>query len=99
MCDLTNRCYHFELTTAPNVIWTELGNLDFEPGASVMTLDPGNIGLAEVSAPSGRARLPTERSAGPHHPVRLLLGTDDHWVEACLRHRALLGVAQSRGPQ
>jgi penicillin V acylase-like amidase (Ntn superfamily) len=50
VCDLTNRCYYFELTTAPNVIWTELEKLDFEPGAPVMMLDPGDIGLAgEVS--------------------------------------------------
>ena len=44
VCDLTNRCYYFELSTAPNVIWTELDKLDFEPGAPVMTLDPDNIG-------------------------------------------------------
>jgi len=50
VCDLTNRCYYFELTTAPNVIWTELDKLDFKPGAPVMTLDPGDIGLTgEVS--------------------------------------------------
>ena len=50
VCDLTNRCYYFELSTAPNVIWTELDKLDFEPGAPVMTLDPDNIDLAgEVS--------------------------------------------------
>lgn len=50
VCDLTNRCYYFELTTAPNVIWAELDNLDFEPGTPVMTLDPDDIALAgEVS--------------------------------------------------
>jgi len=50
VCDLTSRCYYFELTTAPNVIWAELDNLGFEPGAPVTTLDPGDIGLAgEVS--------------------------------------------------
>ena len=50
VCDLTNRCYYFEFTTAPNVIWTELDKLDFEPGAPVMMLDPDNIDLAgEVS--------------------------------------------------
>lgn len=50
VCDLTNRCYYFEFTTAPNVIWTKLDNLNFEPGAPVMTLDPDDIGLAgEVS--------------------------------------------------
>ncbi len=45
VCDLTNRCYYFEFSTAPNVIWTELDKLDFEPGAPVMTLDPGDISL------------------------------------------------------
>jgi penicillin V acylase-like amidase (Ntn superfamily) len=50
VCDLTSRCYYFELTTAPNVIWTELDKLDLEPGAPVMRLDPHNISLAgEVS--------------------------------------------------
>jgi len=50
VCDLTSRRYYFELTTAPNVIWTELGKLDFKPGAPVMTLDPADISLAgEVS--------------------------------------------------
>ena len=50
VCDLTNRRYYFELTTAPNVIWTELDKLDFKPGAPVMTLDPAGISLAgEVS--------------------------------------------------
>jgi penicillin V acylase-like amidase (Ntn superfamily) len=49
-CDLTNGRYFFELTTAPNLIWADLGNLDFEPGAPVMTLDPGDVSLAgEVS--------------------------------------------------
>ena len=50
VCDLTNRCYYFELTTAPNVIWTELDKLDLQPGAPVRTLDPDDIDLAgEVS--------------------------------------------------
>ncbi len=50
VCDLTNRCYYFELTTAPNVIWTELDKLDLKPGAPVMTLDPGDVALAgEIS--------------------------------------------------
>jgi penicillin V acylase-like amidase (Ntn superfamily) len=50
VCDLTSRRYFFELTTAPNVIWADLGNLDFDPGAPVMTLEPDDIGLSgEVS--------------------------------------------------
>ena len=61
VCDLTNLCYYFELTTAPNVIWTELGNLDFEPGAPVITLDPDDIDLVgEVSGAFRQARPPTE---------------------------------------
>ena len=59
VCDLTSRCYYFEFTTAPNVIWTELDKLDFEPGAPVMTLDPDNIGLAgEVSGAFQASKAP-----------------------------------------
>lgn len=59
VCDLTNRCYYFEFTTAPNVIWTELDKLDFEPAASVMTLDPDDIGLVgEVSGAFRASRAP-----------------------------------------
>ena len=50
VCDLTNRRYFFELTTAPNVIWADLDKLDFDPGSPVMALDPDDIGLSgEVS--------------------------------------------------
>jgi penicillin V acylase-like amidase (Ntn superfamily) len=55
VCDLTNRCYYFEFTTAPNVIWTELSKLDFEPGAPVMTLDPSDISLVGDVAGAFRA--------------------------------------------
>jgi choloylglycine hydrolase len=48
--DLTNRRYFFELTTAPNVIWADLDDLDFEPGSPVLTLEPDDISLTgEVS--------------------------------------------------
>ena len=51
VCDLTNRRYFFELSTAPNVIWTELGALDFSAGAPVLALDPDDIALTgDVSA-------------------------------------------------
>lgn len=43
--DLTNRFYFFELTTSPNVIWTDLSKLDFSAGAPVRTLNPDNINL------------------------------------------------------
>jgi len=46
VCDLANRRYFFELTTAPSVIWTELGRLDFKPAAPVMTLDPYDVTLS-----------------------------------------------------
>lgn len=59
VCDLTNRCCFFELTTAPNVIWAELDKLDFEPGAPVMTLDPDDVGLAgEVSCAFRAVKAP-----------------------------------------
>jgi penicillin V acylase-like amidase (Ntn superfamily) len=44
--DLTNERYFFELTTSPNVIWTELANFDLAPGASVMILNPDDISLS-----------------------------------------------------
>lgn len=44
--DLTNRRYFFELTTAPNVIWTNLDRLNLNAGAPVMVLDPDNINLS-----------------------------------------------------
>lgn len=51
VCDLTNQRYFFELSTAPNVIWTDLGALDFSAGAPVLTLDPDDIALTgDVSA-------------------------------------------------
>lgn len=46
VCDLTNGRYFFELTTSPNVIWTELGKLDFSAGAPVVRLAPDDIELS-----------------------------------------------------
>lgn len=49
--DLTNRRYFFELSTSPNVIWTELDALDFSEGAPTLVLDPDDIALTgDVSA-------------------------------------------------
>ncbi len=49
--DLTNTRYYFELTTAPNVIWTDLKKLNLTEGAAVMILHPDNIDLSgDVSA-------------------------------------------------
>lgn len=39
VCDLTSRSYYLELTTAPNVILTEVDKLDRKPEAAVMTLE------------------------------------------------------------
>lgn len=48
--DPTNKFYFFELTTAPNVIWTDMSKLDFSAGAPVRTLDPNSLSLSgEVS--------------------------------------------------
>lgn len=44
--NLTNKRYFFELTTSPNVIWTDLEGFDLDPGAPVMVLDPDNINLS-----------------------------------------------------
>ncbi len=43
--DLTNQLYFFELTTSPNLVWTDLKKLNFEPGAPVLTLNPNSINL------------------------------------------------------
>ena len=45
-CDLTNRRYFYELTTAPNVIWADLPAFALEPGSPVMALDPDDIDLS-----------------------------------------------------
>ncbi|WP_030417641.1 linear amide C-N hydrolase [Streptomyces sp. SCSIO 75703] len=46
VCDLTHRRYFFELSTSPNLLWTELDAFDLSPGAPVMTLDPDDIHLS-----------------------------------------------------
>jgi penicillin V acylase-like amidase (Ntn superfamily) len=46
VCDLTNRRYFFELTSSPNVIWTELDQLNFSSDAEVVALNPDDIELA-----------------------------------------------------
>ena len=57
--DTTNKLYFFELTTSPNVIWTDLKRLDFRPGAAVRTLDPDSIDLVgDVTGDYRRARAP-----------------------------------------
>jgi choloylglycine hydrolase len=57
--DLTNTRYYFELTTAPNVIWTDLKKLNLNAGAPVMTLNPNNIDLSgDVTAKFEPAAAP-----------------------------------------
>ena len=57
--DATNRRYFFELTTSPNVIWTDLTKLNFNVGAPVRTLDPDSISLSgDVSDAYSRAPAP-----------------------------------------
>lgn len=48
--DPTNKFYFFELTTSPNVIWTDMSKLDFSAGTPVRALDPNSVSLSgEVS--------------------------------------------------
>ncbi|MGH8597395.1 MAG: linear amide C-N hydrolase [Gammaproteobacteria bacterium] len=57
--NLTNKRYFFELTTAPNVIWTDLSKLNFDKDAPVLTLDPNNIDLSgDVSDKFQPAKAP-----------------------------------------
>jgi penicillin V acylase-like amidase (Ntn superfamily) len=44
--NLSARRYYFELTTSPNVIWTELGRFNLAPGQPVLVLDPDNVDLS-----------------------------------------------------
>lgn len=57
--DLTNKRYFFELTSSPNVIWTELDKFDLERGAPVLGLNPDNIKLSgDVSAKFKKTKRP-----------------------------------------
>jgi choloylglycine hydrolase len=44
--NLTDKRYFFELATAPNVIWVDLGKFKLTPGSPVMILNPDNIALS-----------------------------------------------------
>ena len=44
--NLTERRYYFELSTAPNVIWTDLLQMNLAPGAPTMVLNPDDIALS-----------------------------------------------------
>jgi penicillin V acylase-like amidase (Ntn superfamily) len=57
--DLTDKRYFFELTTAPNVIWTDLSKLNLADGAPVLTLNPNNIDLSgDVTSQFQPAKAP-----------------------------------------
>ena len=57
--DLTADRYFFELTMAPNVIWTDLTKLSLSEGASVLTLNPNNIDLSgDVTSQFQPAKAP-----------------------------------------
>jgi penicillin V acylase-like amidase (Ntn superfamily) len=57
--DATNKRYFFELTTAPNVIWTDLSKMDLRSGAPVKMLNPDDINLSgDVSGAYHRAAAP-----------------------------------------
>ena len=57
--DLTKTRYYFELTTAPNVIWVDLKNVNLNACAPVMTLNPNNVDLTgDVSGKFQAATAP-----------------------------------------
>jgi penicillin V acylase-like amidase (Ntn superfamily) len=57
--DLTDKRYFFELTTAPNVIWTDLSKLNLAEGGPVLTLNPNTIDLSgDVTSQFQPAKAP-----------------------------------------
>jgi choloylglycine hydrolase len=44
--DLTDKISFFELSTLPNVIWTNLNRIDFSRGSGVRMLDPDDLELS-----------------------------------------------------
>ena len=56
--DLTKLRYYFELTTSPNVIWTDMATINLDAGQPVRVLDPNNIALSgDVSGKYMRRNL------------------------------------------
>ena len=43
--DLTDKVYYFNMADNPNLIWIDVGSLNFSEGQPVMTLDPKNPAL------------------------------------------------------
>jgi len=57
--NLKDKRYFFELTTAPNVIWTDFSKLNLAEGAPVLTLNPNNIDLSgDVTSQFQPAKAP-----------------------------------------
>jgi len=44
--NLTDKRYYFELSTAPNVIWADLQQMNLSPGAPTLVLNPNDIALS-----------------------------------------------------
>jgi choloylglycine hydrolase len=45
VADVTNKIYYFNSTSAPNIIWVDLNNINFTQGSPVLSIDPTNISL------------------------------------------------------
>lgn len=45
VADTTHQMYFFNSTTAPNIIWFDLNNINFAEHAPVLSIDPGNVTL------------------------------------------------------
>jgi penicillin V acylase-like amidase (Ntn superfamily) len=71
--NLTAERYFFELTTAPNVIWTDLTNLNFAEGAPVLTLNPTtsiSVATSRRSSSVPRRRSRSGAAAGANARLR-----------------------------
>lgn len=56
--DLTGKRYFFELSTVPNIIWTDLNAIDFDTLNATRTLNPDNINLSgDVTSQYRRAKV------------------------------------------
>lgn len=45
VADVTNKIYYFNSTSAPNIVWVDLNKVNFQKGASILTIDPTDIHL------------------------------------------------------
>jgi len=44
--NLADKRYYFELSTAPNVVWADLLEMNLAPSAPTMVLNPTNVALS-----------------------------------------------------